>query len=81
MYMFLYFTQHVGIRLEHYSLIILISKILDGINDPIIGAIIDRAQPKETGLFPGKFKPWILRFTPFLAFVAGVMFFDTAGMS
>ncbi|MGP6139146.1 MULTISPECIES: MFS transporter [unclassified Jeotgalibaca] len=81
MYMFLYFTQHVGIRLEHYSLIILISKILDGINDPIIGAIIDRAKPKETGLFPGKFKPWILRFTPFLAFVAGVMFFDTAGMS
>lgn len=81
MYMFLYFTQHVGIRLEHYSIIILIAKILDGINDPIIGALIDRTQLKTTGRFPGKFKPWIVRFAPFLAFVAGIMFFDSSSMS
>lgn len=77
MYMFLFFTQHVGIRLEHYSLIILISKILDGINDPLIGALIDRSKPTRMD----KFKPWIARFAIPLSFVAGIMFFDTAGMS
>lgn len=77
MYMFLFFTQHIGIRLEHYSVIILVAKILDGINDPIIGAIVDRSTPTKDG----KFKPWIKRFSPFLAFIAAVMFFDTTGMS
>lgn len=77
MYMFLFFTQHVGIRLEHYSLIILVSKILDGINDPIIGALVDRSKPTKMG----KFKPWIARFAIPLSFVAGIMFFNTAGMS
>ena len=77
MYMFLFFTQHVGIRLEHYSMIILVAKILDGINDPIIGALIDRSEPTTYG----KFKPWIRRFAPLLAFVAAIMFFDTSGMS
>lgn len=77
MYMFLFFTQHIGIRLEHYSIIILIAKILDGINDPIIGSIIDRSKPTKDG----KFKPWIKRFAPFLAFIAAIMFFDTTNMS
>lgn len=77
MYMFLFFTQHIGIRLEHYSIIILIAKILDGINDPIIGALIDRTNPTEEG----KFKPWIKRFAIPLSFIAGIMFFDTTGMS
>lgn len=77
MYMFLFFTQYIGIRLEHYSMIILVSKILDGINDPIIGAIIDRSKPSKYG----KFKPWILRFAPFLAFISAIMFFDTSGMN
>lgn len=77
MYMFLFFTQHIGIRLEHYSIIILIAKILDGINDPIIGSIVDRSKPTKEG----KFKPWIRRFAPFLSFIAVVMFFDTTGMS
>lgn len=77
MYMFLFFTQHVGIRLEHYSIIILIAKILDGINDPIIGSLIDRTPATKEG----KFKPWIKRFAPFLAFIAAIMFFDTTGMS
>lgn len=77
MYMFLFFTQHIGIRLEHYSMIILVAKILDGINDPIIGSVIDRSKPTKYG----KFKPWIARFAPFLAFVAAIMFFDTSGMN
>lgn len=78
MYMFLFFTQHIGIRLEHYSIIILVAKILDGINDPIIGSLIDRREPGADG---EKFKPWIKWFAPFLAFIAAIMFFDTSGMS
>lgn len=41
-YMFIFYTQYIGISLAHYSIIILITKIFDGINDPIIGAIVDR---------------------------------------
>lgn len=78
MYMFLFFTQYIGIRLEHYSMIILVAKILDGVNDPIIGSLIDRREPTKNG---EKFKPWIKWFSPFLAFIAAIMFFDTTGMS
>ena len=32
-YMFIFYTQYIGISLAHYSIIILITKIFDGIND------------------------------------------------
>ncbi len=73
-YMFLFFTQYIGIRLEHYALIILISKIWDGINDPIIGAMVDRFTPKSGD----KFRPWIFWGAWPLAIAGAVMFLDTA---
>lgn len=74
-YMFIFYTQYIGISLAHYSIIILITKILDGINDPIIGAIVDRMGANKKG---EKFKQWILRGAPFLALAATVMFIDAA---
>ena len=77
-YMFIFYTQYIGISLAHYSIVILITKILDGINDPIIGAIVDRMGANKKG---EKFKQWILRGAPFLALAATVMFIDAADWS
>lgn len=51
-----FYTMYIGLSTELMALIIILLKIWDGINDPIMGAIIDRFRPK-----PGqsKFKPFI----------------------
>ena len=72
-YMFIFFTQYIGISLMHYATIILISKIFDGINDPIVGAIVDRLTPKKGD----KFRPWIFWGSFPLAASAVIMFIDT----
>lgn len=73
-YMFIFFTQFIGISLMHYSLIILLTKIWDGINDPLIGAIADRFTPKKGD----KFRPWIFWGSFPLAFASCILFFNTA---
>ncbi len=72
-YMMIFFTQFIGITLTHYALIILLTKIWDGINDPIIGALADRFNPKSGD----KFRPWIFWGSFPLAFAACLLFFDT----
>lgn len=52
--MFIFYIKYIGIKLTHYSLIILITKIFNGINDPIVSALIDRFTPKDG---QDKFKP------------------------
>ena len=54
-----------------WSIIILLVKIWDAINDPIIGGLIDKIQPK-----PGqsKFKPWIFWGSIALMFGGAVCF-------
>ncbi len=54
-YMMLYFVSCLGILPEHYAIIIVVAKIWDAINDPIIGGICDASNPKGES----KFKPWI----------------------
>ena len=73
-YLFVFFTQYIGIKPAHYALIILLTKILDGIDDPLIGAMVDRKGVNKKG---EKFKPWILIGAPILAIAASIMFFDT----
>lgn len=73
-YMFIFFTQFIGISLQHYALIILLTKLWDGINDPIIGAMVDRFAPK-TG---DKFRPWIFWGAWPLAISAAIMFLDAS---
>lgn len=73
-YMFIFFTQFIGISLVHYSIVILITKIWDGINDPIIGALVDRIKPKSGS----KFKPWIRYGSLALIFSSAIMFLDTS---
>lgn len=74
-YMFIFYTQYIGVSLAHYSIIILITKILDGINDPIIGSIVDRLGTNKKG---DKFKHWILIGAPILAISATLLFIDAS---
>lgn len=46
-YMMVFFVTCLGIDPKHYAAIILIAKIWDAINDPIIGALCDASKPKE----------------------------------
>lgn len=77
-YLFIFYTQFVGIALEHWAVIILITKIFDGINDPIAGFLIDKIGAKSEG---DKFKPWIKFGGPVLAIVPMLMFIDSSGWS
>ena len=54
-YLMLFYVTCMKIRPEHFAIIILIAKIFDGINDPIIGGLCDATIPGKNG----KFKPWI----------------------
>lgn len=54
-YMMLFFVTCLGILPEHYAIIIVVAKVWDAINDPIIGGICDASHPRGGS----KFKPWI----------------------
>lgn len=54
-YMLLFFVTCLGIPGKIFSVLILIAKIWDAINDPIIGGICDSHAPKSGS----KFMPWI----------------------
>lgn len=54
-YLMLFYVTCMGIKPKHFAIIILLAKIFDAINDPIIGGICDSAKPSKDG----KFKPWI----------------------
>lgn len=77
-YMLLFYTQYVGISLIDYGFIILLTKIWDGINDPIMGAIIDRTKPNKKG---DKFKPWIKWGSIPLSVGGALVFFDSSTWS
>ena len=55
-YLMLFWTQFMGISLATWAIIILVLKIWDAINDPIIGSLVDAIRPKQG---QSKFKPWI----------------------
>lgn len=51
----LFYTLYIGLDPILMGVIILLLNIWDGINDPIVGALVDRIKPGKNG----KFKPWI----------------------
>ena len=54
-YLRVFYVTCMGIKAKHFAIIILLAKIFDAINDPIIGGICDASKPGKDG----KFKPWI----------------------
>ena len=51
-----FYTMYIGLSAELMAAIFILLKVWDGINDPIMGAIMDRFKPKKGG---SKFKPFI----------------------
>ena len=54
-YLMLFYVTCMGIKPKHFAVIILLAKIFDAINDPIIGGLCDSTKPGKEG----KFKTWI----------------------
>lgn len=54
-YMYLFYTQCIGLSAKHWAWIIVVSKIWDAINDVIIGSMVDRTHIGKKS----KFMPWI----------------------
>lgn len=54
-YMLIFFVTCMKINPKHYAVIIVVSKVLDAINDIIIGKLCDKSKTRKNG----KFIPWI----------------------
>ncbi|MDD3403966.1 MAG: glycoside-pentoside-hexuronide (GPH):cation symporter [Hespellia sp.] len=61
-YLMLFYTDVVGLTAGAISLIMLIARVWDAINDPMMGNIADRTHTKW-----GKFRPYLFAAPPFLA--------------
>ena len=49
-----FYTEFVGLSLADTAVLLLLAKVWDSINDPIMGAIVDKCNFKK-----GKFLPWL----------------------
>jgi glycoside/pentoside/hexuronide:cation symporter, GPH family len=64
-----FYTDTFGLAAAHATILILIVRISDGLTDIIMGSIADRTNTRQ-----GKFRPWILWSTPFLALFLCLIF-------
>ena len=68
----LFVTDALGISPFHFPILIIIAKIFDGINDPIIGSLVDSRRPGKHG----KYKPWIFWGSIAIALSTALLFLD-----
>lgn len=61
-YLMLFYTDVVGLSAAAISLIMMIARVWDAVNDPMMGVIADRTNTRF-----GKFRPWLMVGPPFLA--------------
>lgn len=54
-YMYLFYTQCIGLSAKHWAWIIIVSKVWDAVNDVLIGSLVDRTRIGKKS----KFMPWI----------------------
>jgi len=62
-------TNALGIDPKLLGTLVIIWTVWDAVNDPLMGAIMDKAFAKKQDP-RGKFRPWLLRATPLLAVTA-----------
>ncbi len=73
-YLSIFYTDVVGLAPAIVSLIMIIARIWDAVNDPMFGMIAERTTSKK-----GRFRPYIFYGTPFLALAAVLTFTTTGG--
>jgi len=74
MYLFIYLSYYVGLdkgELIGITIVMIITRIWDAVNDPMMGVIIENTKSKY-----GKFKPWILAGALTNALVTMLLFTD-----
>jgi GPH family glycoside/pentoside/hexuronide:cation symporter len=64
-----FYTDTFGLAAAHATILILIVRLSDGVSDIIMGSVADRTNTKN-----GKFRPWILWSTPFVALFLALIF-------
>ena len=68
----MYCTNVLGVNASLMGVLTIIWTIWDAVNDPMMGALMDKAFAKRQHK-NGKFRPWLLRATPMLAVSAIAM--------
>ena len=61
----MYCTDALGIKPAIFAILLLVWNIWDFLNDPLMGALLDRSFSKSQNP-KGKFRPWILRSSPLI---------------
>ncbi|MBP1755948.1 MAG: galactose permease [Firmicutes bacterium] len=69
-----FYTEFVGLTLADTAVLLLLAKVWDAINDPIMGAIVDKCNLKK-----GKFLPWLKVATYILPLSLFLMFINVQG--
>ena len=64
-----YYTNVLGVHKLILFILIMVWNVWDAINDPLMGAIMDKIYAKGSSK-RGKFRPWLLRSTPLVAITA-----------
>ncbi len=70
----IFLTDEVGITEGAVATLFLIARVWDAVNDPMLGAIVDKANPKK-----GKFKPWINAVSLIMPLVTIALFYSFNG--
>lgn len=68
-----FYTEVAGLSTGAVALIYLVIRIWDAVNDPMMGALMDKVFAR-THSAKGKFRPWMIRSAPLLAISAILMF-------
>jgi len=53
-FLMIFYTDHLGLLPVTVGVLMLVSKVWDAVNDPIMGSIVDRTHTKH-----GKLRPWL----------------------
>jgi len=70
-FIIIYFTDALLLPAKWVAWLVLINRILDGLNDPVMGSIVDHTRTRW-----GKLRPYLL-FTPFFLGIVTVLCFTT----
>ena len=70
----LFLTDVIGLTTGAVATLFLVARIWDAINDPILGSLVDRTNPKK-----GKFKPWVSATIVLLPIVTILVFWNIKG--
>lgn len=70
-FLMIFYTDVVGIGAAAVGILFGIARTWDAVNDPLLGILVDKANPKK-----GKFKPWVNAVIPLIPLVTVFLFIN-----